>query len=374
MSNTRNVKIEPKIIPNDAAYDEITFTSNNPGIASVNENGVILPNKPGKAKITITANMTGVKKAPKCVIDVIVTKRVTGLSTPKSAVVISAGKTEKLSINITPEDATNKKVKWTSSAPKVASVDEKGTVKALKAGTCNILCSTTDGSNLTKSFSIHVIQPVTAVKTTLDTNTYYTATVNEELHIGNAFYVEPADATNKEVEWVIYKDNKKLEKVYMYFYYSLDPKTNILKIHHPGFFRIEAVSKEDSKKKASIQLAVRPEDNNTLSFETCWYENGSNNTLNVSFDIFNEKYGITVTAVELYVYTTDVWGNDLNRGLKYHNTTSKRIDPGKKVRSETFSLPNRNYISKVYVGIHKIKFSDGTSLTIDDIEYVNYSF
>ena len=56
------------------------------------------------------------------------------------------GKTRTLKVTVSPADASNKKVKWTSSSPKVATVTQKGKVKGIKAGNATIKATARDGS------------------------------------------------------------------------------------------------------------------------------------------------------------------------------------------------------------------------------------
>ena len=56
-------------------------------------------------------------------------------------------------------------------------------------------------------------------------------------------------------------------------------------------------------------------------------------------------------------------------GKKYYGTTSKSLAPGGKIRSEWITIPNLNKINTVYCGVHKIRFSDGTTVTIDNVHY-----
>ena len=78
--------------------------------------------------------------------------------------------------------------------------------------------------------------------------------------------------------------------------------------------------------------------------------------------------------VELSIYAVDAWGNDIYNGKKYYCTTSKNIAPGGKIRSEWITLPGLNQIHTLYSGVHKIRFDDGTVITIDDIDYCEYTF
>ena len=53
-------------------------------------------------------------------------------------------------------NATNKKVKWTSSNSKVAKVDSKGKVSAVSKGTATIKATSLDGSNKTVTCKVKV--------------------------------------------------------------------------------------------------------------------------------------------------------------------------------------------------------------------------
>lgn len=68
--------------------------------------------------------------------------------------------TYKIKTRIYPEDATNKTLKWTSSNPFVASVDNEGLVTIHKKGKAVITIETTDGSNHISSSTITVISTV----------------------------------------------------------------------------------------------------------------------------------------------------------------------------------------------------------------------
>ena len=67
---------------------------------------------------------------------------------PKSVQTVEVGKTLTLEAEVTPDNAKNKTLTWTSSDTKVATVDENGNVTALRSGTVTITARTCDGSNL----------------------------------------------------------------------------------------------------------------------------------------------------------------------------------------------------------------------------------
>ena len=83
---------------------------------------------------------------------------VNSVSIYPSLVYLNAGDTRELSAEIWPEHATNKKVTWTSSNPKIAAVDSKGKVTAKSAGTATITIKSADGGK-TATCTVTVIGP-----------------------------------------------------------------------------------------------------------------------------------------------------------------------------------------------------------------------
>ena len=74
------------------------------------------------------------------------TQLVTGITlTPDSKTLTKKGETVQLTATVTPDNAANKKVTWTSSDSKVATVDENGLVTAVANGTAIITVTTEDG-------------------------------------------------------------------------------------------------------------------------------------------------------------------------------------------------------------------------------------
>ncbi len=70
---------------------------------------------------------------------------VTGVSLDKSTVSIAAGSTDQLTATVSPANATNKTVNWTSSDAAVATVTSSGLVTAVAVGEADITAATVDG-------------------------------------------------------------------------------------------------------------------------------------------------------------------------------------------------------------------------------------
>lgn len=96
---------------------------------------------------------------------------------------LEEGNSSKITATVVPSNATNSSVKWVSSSPDVATVDDSGNVTALKAGSTTITCTAVDGSGV--SATCHVT--VTAKSTTTDpseqdkTDPAYTFKVSTDL-------------------------------------------------------------------------------------------------------------------------------------------------------------------------------------------------
>ena len=123
---------------------------------------------------------------------------VTGVTLNKQTASIEAGKSETLTATVAPENATNKKVTWSSSNEAVATVAD-GVVKAKAEGKATITVKTEQGGfedkcevTVTESTGVRV----TGVE--LDKDSYE---IMEGLTVTLKATVKPADATNKDVTW-----------------------------------------------------------------------------------------------------------------------------------------------------------------------------
>lgn len=69
---------------------------------------------------------------------------------------LEEGDSSKISATVGPSFATNTSVKWVSSSPDVATVDDSGNVTALKEGSTTITCTAVDGSGVSASCPVTV--------------------------------------------------------------------------------------------------------------------------------------------------------------------------------------------------------------------------
>lgn len=140
-----------KIKPAKATTKKVTYQSSNSSIATVSGKGLIRAKKPGTVTVTVkAADGSGTKATCK----IKVCRYVSGITLSAAGKVLDVGNAMQLRAAVTPGDATNKKVKYTSSDSSIATVSEFGSVRALRPGTVTITAKATDGSGKKASYVI----------------------------------------------------------------------------------------------------------------------------------------------------------------------------------------------------------------------------
>lgn len=83
--------------------------------------------------------------------------KVSGITlNPSEGFNLVEGNSSKITATVSPSNATNSSVKWASTSPDVATVDDNGNVTALKAGSTTINCTAVDGSGVSASCTVTV--------------------------------------------------------------------------------------------------------------------------------------------------------------------------------------------------------------------------
>jgi uncharacterized protein YjdB len=190
-------QVSAAIVPENATNREVSWTSSNISVITVDASGMVTAAGPGSAVITVTTQNGGFTAT--CAVTVsAVTIPVTGVTVNPVILSIMAGSEAQLTATIAPADASNKSVTWSSSNTNVATVNATGLVLAKAAGTATITVTTTDGGK-TATCVVTVTAapvPVTGISvtpTTLTVNKGATGTITAT--------VQPANATNKTVSW-----------------------------------------------------------------------------------------------------------------------------------------------------------------------------
>ena len=149
-SNKRDgyLQLQATIFPDYATKKALKWTSSDTGIAKVDKNGLVtVKNKKGNnvgKEVTITCtpkNINDRDKSATCKIIVVAVEGfafVEGVILNSGDLTLNEGDEATLEATLSPEEATNQSLAWTSSKPSVATVDQEGKVTALKAGKTTI--------------------------------------------------------------------------------------------------------------------------------------------------------------------------------------------------------------------------------------------
>lgn len=146
MNIGETISLEAKIEPENTTHKDVKWESNNPNIVSVRNDEVF----GGKAVVTalqegeaiITASVGSITAT--CKITVNPTK-LEGISFDQAEKTLKEGESFVLTPVFTPENASNKKVIWTSSNQSIATVDQEGKVSTHSFGECIIKAISEDG-------------------------------------------------------------------------------------------------------------------------------------------------------------------------------------------------------------------------------------
>jgi len=162
-TETLSVVIEPSTATNKT----VTWSSGNGSVATVSANGAVTAVAAGTA--TITVKTADGNKTADCVVTVVTSAvAVTGVTLNKSSTSLNVGGAETLIPAITPSNATNQNVTWTSSNASAATVSAGGLVTAVAAGTATITVTTVDG-NRTATCTVTVTAKTTPPASTIPT-------------------------------------------------------------------------------------------------------------------------------------------------------------------------------------------------------------
>ncbi len=184
------LKVEASLLPDSASIKNVTYSSSDDRIASVDAQGVITGYKRGNVRITATAADGSSTRAS---IALRVMQKATEIMLDRNELTLDAGRNAMLKATVLPRDADDKSVIWSSMDESVATVNAQGRVYAIKLGECDVICTSKTDGHVIASAHIIVQQPVTKIVFDEEMSVYMGETGRLVWH------VEPEDATNPAV-------------------------------------------------------------------------------------------------------------------------------------------------------------------------------
>ena len=325
------------VTPENAEEKAVGWNSNNMSVVTVDKDGKITAVGKGSAEVFCFLKSNGEVFA-KCSVTVQIqdtqpepTKpepkpteqevvKVSGITlNPDISLKIEEGNSSKITAIVVPSNATNSSVKWVSSSPDVATVDDNGNVTAIKAGSTTVTCTAVDGSGVSATCPV----TVTAKSTTTNpseqdkTDPTYTFKMFSTLYsktkfvggarIGiNIFTDAPIDKVNIVVSNSRLQYNTVLVNGdnYGYTFYARKQGKCTVSVYLDGKF------------KDSWDVEVTSDDKNWATYES-WLNGvlGNIKSSNSDFDKLNPIQKITL----LGQYILDNYDYNADANKSFHN-------------------------------------------------------
>ncbi|MBQ3136789.1 MAG: Ig-like domain-containing protein [Clostridia bacterium] len=238
INEENQIKINVYVNPEDATIKDIIYESSDESIITVDKYGNITAVGEGTAEITVYSKDDPTKNDT---VTVTVKVPVTDITVDRNEITLREDGTEKITVTVTPDSATDKKITYESSDETVVKVDENGNITAVGAGEATVTVSSADNPSVKEEIKVTVKNPVTeitvpsgSINVYVDDITDIKAKVNE-------------DATNKEL---IYESNNPgVAKV--------DKDGNVTAVSE-GEAIITVTSKDDPSKTETVKITVKP--------------------------------------------------------------------------------------------------------------------
>ena len=188
--------------PKEAAASKILWKSTNEKIAQVDANGLVTFKSAGHVSIIAFSDINP-RISAAC--DLTIIKPVESIKLDKSEISLAVSETYKLSVTISPSDASNQNLNYKSMDPKVADISKTGLITAKQTGTAYIIVSTPDGK-VTANCTVKVTQKATGMKL---------SAASLILDVGESYTLEatfnPKNTTDTKVLWSV--SDKSVAKV-----------------------------------------------------------------------------------------------------------------------------------------------------------------
>ena len=317
-SQTVNINETGDIIvsfnPSNATNKTLVWESSDPEVVRI-WNGHFRGLKEGKSIITATSIAGG--KQASCVVYVKDPSKnyLTDIQLEKTDYQININQAVDIPFEVTPKNATNAELDWSSSNPDVLRV-YNNRFRGLKAGTAEVIIRTRTGPVVEKRIKVTIKDPGKVQDIVLDKTEY---TVNENQAVDISFKVTPEFATNAELDWI--SSNPNILRVYNNRFRGLKEGTAEViirtrtgpmvekriqvKVVKPGKTYVESVTTDQAEYTAYIGQAIdlsynyAPANSNNAQFE--WYAENPN-----IIRVYNNRFrGLAKGTTNIVVKTLD---------------------------------------------------------------------
>lgn len=243
------LKLSASVSPDNASFKEVQWSSSDPDVADVDDEGIVTAKTAGKTVITAEAE-DGSGAEASCEITVEKKEiKVSKITLNKTTETLTEGESSQLTATVSPTDADNRELEWESSDVSVAKVNTSGLVTAQKPGTAVITAMAKDGSGIRADCKITVEKRKnSAVKIESLSISSVSGKIAAGKKVNLTVTVHPKNASNPKVTWKT--GNKK--------YATVNSKGVVAtkKAGRGKTVKITAEAKDGSGKKAVYKIKI----------------------------------------------------------------------------------------------------------------------
>lgn len=230
------IKLEAKASPENATMQDVVWSGDGKFV-TVDADGAVTGLKRGSGRV-IAAAADGSGVRANYTINVVQPPESITLSSGE--VTVDAGKTVSIRADVMPKDTNDKKVTWTSSDERIATVTRDGRIKGVSLGDCTVTCTSQALDSVAAAVTVHVQQPVTRLAFNDKEGFAY---AGESVQL--SWTTEPANASNPKLTFKS-SDTRIL---------TVDENGVVTGIKD-GKANVEAVTTDGSNRRARIQVRI----------------------------------------------------------------------------------------------------------------------
>lgn len=142
----KSERLQAAVAPSNATIKKVKYSSSNKSVATVSSSGLIHGKSKGTASITVSSTDGSGKKAV-CKVNVSIPSSSVKLDIDGGQVELEAGKTVTVNATVLPDNASNKRIRYTSVNPDVAKVSQLGVITGVSPGTTTVRVDAADGKS-----------------------------------------------------------------------------------------------------------------------------------------------------------------------------------------------------------------------------------
>ncbi|MGC6769151.1 Ig-like domain-containing protein [Enterococcus sp. LJL51] len=229
------------VIPDFAKNKTVAWSSSNPKIVEVSADGTVKGIKAGTATITATTEDGGKQATSTITVNKVIPVKSVKLEISNKTMIV--GTEQRAFSTVSPSNASNPEITYTSSDSAVAEIDKYGRITAKKSGKTTITVLTMDGNKKAAAvITVKEERPVTGIKLTIANKTMIVGTEQQLIPT-----LTPVNASNQRVSWM--SSNSEVATI---------SETGLVQAKNSGKTTITVLT-EDGAKKISSVITVQEE-------------------------------------------------------------------------------------------------------------------